>query len=325
MKKSKIQDLSTSVEMEMKNDLYVSHLDLVKRSPRHYLCYNAPMQADFSKIIGHSAQKDYLNRILAAGKITHAYGFFGPAKTGKHLMAKAFASAAASSKPEQNPNWQSITAEEGKISVETIRNARQRMHLSSLGGGSKVLIIEDAHLMTTAAQNALLKTLEEPRGNALIILISAHPNRLLPTIRSRMAHIYFNLVSNQDLEALSTDQDLIISAIGRPGKLIELMDPDALTEHQEITTLASDFLNGDLVTRFKIAGSIAKDKQKNRIPGIITLWRHALKKDLDQALLDPSKSALKSARALLRLTDVERSLQRNTNKQLALEWFARGL
>ncbi len=82
------------------------------------------------------------------------------------------------------------TGRQRLISVEDIRDVLDRVSLTSFGQ-TKVLLVEVAHLLSDAAQNAMLKTLEDPAGELFAMFITPYPDRLLPTLRSRMAHIAF--------------------------------------------------------------------------------------------------------------------------------------
>ncbi|NJC88829.1 MAG: DNA polymerase III subunit delta' [Desulfuromonas sp.] len=159
----------------------------------------------FAQIIGHERQKDILRRALAGGRLAHAYLFAGPEGVGKRLMALAVArtlfcehrtgcgECAACRKLDHrnHPDLHVLEPDGSSIKIEQIRAIQRDLSLRPVEGSRKVCLIEAAEAMTTAAANALLKTLEEPRGDTLLILLSSQPQRLLETIRSRCQILQF--------------------------------------------------------------------------------------------------------------------------------------
>ncbi|TLM62367.1 MAG: DNA polymerase III subunit delta' [Deltaproteobacteria bacterium] len=159
----------------------------------------------FSQIIGHERQKDILRRAISGGRLAHAYLFAGPEGVGKRLMALATArvlfcaegsgcgECAACRKLDHrnHPDLHILEPDGSSIKIEQVRAIQRDLSLRPVEGRRKVCLIEAAEAMTTAAANALLKTLEEPRGDTLLILISSQPQRLLETIRSRCQLLQF--------------------------------------------------------------------------------------------------------------------------------------
>jgi DNA polymerase-3 subunit delta' len=172
----------------------------------------------------------------------HAFLFVGPDFVGKFSVARKMAEALVSGQKEidwQNENQkvsgdiiiiEPIQEENSKgivkqkdISVSQVREAIRLFHLSA-DGKAKVLIVKNAHKMTTEAQNALLKTLEEPPKNAFLILVASDSSSLLNTIISRCFKITFNLVENEDLQILTQDENLLNNAMGRPELLQKMLE-----------------------------------------------------------------------------------------------------
>jgi DNA polymerase-3 subunit delta' len=170
----------------------------------------------FAQIIGHERQKNILRRALTGGRLAHAYLFAGPEGVGKQLMALAVArvlfchagtgcgecAACRKLAHRNHPDLHILEPDGNSIKIEQIRAIQRDLSLRPVEAGCKVCLIEAAELMTTAAANALLKTLEEPRGDTLLILISSKPQRLLETIRSRCQLLQF---PRQPLELLRTN------------------------------------------------------------------------------------------------------------------------
>jgi DNA polymerase III delta prime subunit len=106
--------------------------------------------------------------------------------------------------------------------VETIRQAQVDLSLFPCYGKYKVLIIDDAHMLSGSAQNSLLKTLEEPNKTSILILITHEVSRLLPTILSRVHEVNFSLVSEEEMQLgfgveNKNHSDMFFLGMGRPG------------------------------------------------------------------------------------------------------------
>jgi DNA polymerase-3 subunit delta' len=141
---------------------------------------------------------------MARGRLPHALLITGPAGLGKRRFAAAFAQLTLCRTPVDghacgscaacvqfaagtHPDYSLVTPEEDKasIGVEQIRDLTAALQLRSQHGGRKLALIEPADAMSAGAANGLLKTLEEPPGDALLLLVSARPGRLPATVRSR--------------------------------------------------------------------------------------------------------------------------------------------
>lgn len=136
-----------------------------------------------------------LTQILKSGQVPHALLFAGPKGGGKKKAAFTFATTLLSTKknPEKHPDIHHYYPEgkTGMHPVSAIRRLSQDAALAPFEGKWKIFIVHEAEKMLPTSSNALLKTLEEPSANTLIILISNHPDRLLPTVLSRCQTIEF--------------------------------------------------------------------------------------------------------------------------------------
>ena len=169
----------------------------------------------FDQILGHERQKEILNRALANGRLAHAYLFSGPDGIGKRLVAMALARAIVCHEQrgcgqclacrkidhQNHPDLHTLEPDGTSIKIEQIRSFQRELNLKPLESPRKICIIEQADTMTVGAANALLKTLEEPRGDTLLILLTAQPNRLLETIRSRCQPLPFTRHPNSRIQA----------------------------------------------------------------------------------------------------------------------------
>lgn len=136
---------------------------------------------------------NYLKKSIEKDRVGHAYLFTGPVHSEKKETALWLAKRLGC----QNPDITQITVLEDKqeISIEQIRELKRYLSLSPHSSPCKAAIIENAEKMTSEAANALLKTLEEPKGNTVLILITNVPSALLDTIISRCEEIRFRAPS----------------------------------------------------------------------------------------------------------------------------------
>ena len=164
----------------------------------------------FPQIIGHEPQKEFLQNSVRKNRISHAYLFSGPEGVGKKLVAIGFAKlincaeggtenldceCLSCAKIEKGLNPDVLVfgyPGEKTIKVGHVRQDIERLiHLAPYENPYKVFIIDDAQRMNFNAQNAFLKTLEEPPPNSVIILITTLADLLMPTIRSRCQSVVF--------------------------------------------------------------------------------------------------------------------------------------
>jgi len=161
-------------------------------------------------IVGHSAVLSFFDTAISNGKVSHGYVFQGQDSIGKKTVAmQLFARLLNVSVDQLLSHPDLIVVQRGinpktkkqreRISIEQIQEARARFVHSTLSGGWKLMLIQDAHLLTESAANALLKTLEEPTGNACIVMTTTHAGHLLPTIRSRVQSISFRPVPREEI------------------------------------------------------------------------------------------------------------------------------
>ena len=125
---------------------------------------------------------------------------------------------------EIHPDVTTLLPENDELKIETIRRAEEILSLRPYEGKKKVLIVDDADKMNISAANAFLKTLEEPPDNSIIVLVSASPDRLPDTIRSRCMHVRFRPLSHEAFARVfsmkAPDKNLGPFAglvMGRPG------------------------------------------------------------------------------------------------------------
>lgn len=152
-----------------------------------------------------------------------------------------------------------------EITVDEIRRLLGFFHMSATEGGRRIAIIDAADEMNTAAANALLKVLEEPPKDALILLIAHQPARLLPTIRSRCRELRLTPLSPENmaqvLADLGTDADaekLAALAGGSVGEALRLSGQDGLARYQDLVDLMATLPSMDRQKALKLADQAAK-------------------------------------------------------------------
>lgn len=169
----------------------------------------------FEEVAGQSYIVKILKNALETNKIAHAYLFAGPRGTGKTSMAKLFAKAlnceegighicgkcknCTSVVDGTHPDVIEIDAASNN-GVEEVRDLIDKVRYSTILGRYKVYIIDEVHMMTPGAFNALLKTLEEPPAHVIFILATTEPHKILPTILSRCQRFDFSKLSNSEIK-----------------------------------------------------------------------------------------------------------------------------
>ena len=169
----------------------------------------------FEEVAGQKHIIKTLKNALANNKIAHAYLFCGPRGTGKTTMAKLFAKALNCEEgighqcnkcsncleviEGSHPDVIEIDAASNN-GVEQVRDLIDKVNYLPIKGRYKVYIIDEVHMMTDSAFNALLKTIEEPPAHVIFILATTEPHNILPTILSRCQRYDFSKVSDGDIE-----------------------------------------------------------------------------------------------------------------------------
>jgi DNA polymerase III, delta subunit len=159
-------------------------------------------------MIGHKKNLENLKGLADAGTLGHGYIFFGPAMVGKKMAALAFAKyletsiGGAADHPHATLSDMTVIepGENNSIGIDAAREAKHFLWQKPTVSVRRTLIIDDADLMTTEAQNALLKVAEEPPASSLLILVTSDIESIIPTITSRLPKIYFGTVAQKEIE-----------------------------------------------------------------------------------------------------------------------------
>lgn len=311
----------------------------------------------FSDIVGHTATVTLLQRVIASGKVAHAYLFCGPDGCGKRTMAKAFVNAlfcgsgttdACAACPAcrklaagSHPDLHYLEPDGTYIKIEQVRTLQREMSLRPYEAPRKACIIDGADRFHPAAANALLKTLEEPPGNAIMILVSSNPAAVLPTIVSRCQQVNFRGLATHAIEEALCRQGVpnetaAVAATLADGSLTRallLSDGDVLAGREPLCRSVATLSLRDMATLFTTAEQLSADKE--RLPRLLDLmasfYRDVLmmlagngevtNHDLLPLLTDiagRSTAAEVSAR-LERIMETRQALQRNVNTRLAID------
>ncbi len=164
-----------------------------------------------SDVVGQSQVTSVLENSLKEGKISHAYLFIGPRGTGKTSVARIFAHEINDFKYNIEDEYVDIIEIDGASNrgVDNIRELREKVLIAPTSGKYKVYIIDEVHMLTKEAFNALLKTIEEPPENVVFILATTDGYKVPPTITSRTQVFTFKLA---DFETMKTHLRKIANA-----------------------------------------------------------------------------------------------------------------
>lgn len=260
----------------------------------------------FDDILGQDRAIDSLRRAYRADRLPHGLIFAGPVGVGKATTARALGALFLCEKPKgdkpcgkcgscvvfdanNHPDFHVITKElirvhdkTGKskgidLSINVIRpELIDRAGLKPLMGVGKVFVIEQAELMNPQAQNAMLKTLEEPAGRTVIVLLTDQPHALLPTIRSRCQLVQFQALDEKavreqlvarDVSAQNAQRAATISegSLGAALRWIEDGVVEAAGElEKRLTAIESGAGSGDLADWYRKAADAYAAKQLER-------------------------------------------------------------
>lgn len=234
--------------------------------------------------VGHTLIRKRFERFLRSADSAKTFLLYGPKYSGKATLAHFFARAFVCGRKEFDFSLKQGGAlgdivrvipeiEEGKhqskkrlIDVDTVREGIRKISLSSSHNGRKVFIVDEAQSMTNSAQNALLKTLEEPIGNTMIILVAHTTDTLLPTILSRCESERFGIVSKEEFfelfpDASQSERDRFQRlSMGLPGLAIRITrEKEFLYDRMRIEEQALLIEEMGIRERLRLGEELSKD------------------------------------------------------------------
>ena len=168
----------------------------------------------FESVVGQQALTQTLQNAIRQNRLAHAYLFCGPRGVGKTTCARIFAKTINANEPGSEWNIHELDAASNN-SVEDIKSILDQVRIPPQAGKYSVYIIDEVHMLSTAAFNALLKTLEEPPSYAIFILATTEKHKVIPTILSRCQVYDFNRITVQDtvahLQSIAAKEGITVS------------------------------------------------------------------------------------------------------------------
>jgi DNA polymerase-3 subunit delta' len=311
----------------------------------------------FANIVGHERQKKQLRQAWSSHRLAHAYLFTGTEGIGKRLMAMALirlifcdnqtgcGNCPACHRLDHNnhPDLHLVEPEGNQIKIEQVRQLRQDLAHPPTQAPRRACIIDNAERLNAAASNALLKTLEEPRQDTIIILITSSPEQLISTIKSRCQLLPFQRLEQKMIAAIlaehnSDDSNSTIIAALSAGSLKQALGNDSEYYSEQRQSILKEIyaLNpNSVVPRLDLAERLANDKEQidNLLLILLSYYRDIflLKNQASPALIinvDMTKqlerqiqreTLLSAQNKLQAILDCHQQIARNVNKQLALD------
>jgi DNA polymerase-3 subunit delta' len=316
----------------------------------------------FSEIIGHKKQLDTLRQGLQNGRLHHAYLFVGPDGIGKKTIALGlaqailcaqsdgdFCGACAACRGIQKGNHADVRLVEpvsGKkeISIQQVRELEKELSLRSFSGRKKIAIIDPATAMNWSAQNALLKTLEEPPQDCILILIAANAGELLPTVRSRAFRLSFAALPRQTIvdyliskKGKSKEQAQCVAALtmGSLGAARKIEKEKWSEKRHEWMDMLSSLTPGDYRAALAAAEALAANRDETlRFLEWAGIWYRDLltfrvARSLDEIVnldmlpqIEQQSSRIEEDHLfvlLAKTAEASRRIQRNINRRMVIE------
>lgn len=237
---------------------------------------------------GHEEILASLEQTVLQARPAHAYLFTGRDGIGKKLAAMLFASMVNCPEFPRDPEASCSVCRRilgrkhpdvileapvrGMIRIEQVRDIQRFCQYAPVEGQHRVVVMDDAHTLNRAAQNALLKTLEEPPTRRILILVTSKPFLLLPTVRSRCRRVRFSPLAPSVLAPLLERQGIIpekasvLAAMsgGSASRALEMNSSNFLLLREKVLAVLSDSGKIGIRERLELAAEIATDRNTVR-------------------------------------------------------------
>jgi DNA polymerase III subunit delta' len=326
----------------------------------------------FRDLAGHRRLLELMARAAARGSLPPSLIFAGPEGTGKRLAAVALAQLFNCASPASDPLPDACghctvcrrigrgvhadvlliePGETGSIKVDQARQAIERSAYRPFEGRRRVVIVDEADAMEAPAQNALLKTLEEPPAASTFVLVSSRPDLLLPTVRSRCQRVRFGPLGAADVALVLmrdhgfAEKDAHAVAASAGGSIARALeeDTDAYVEAREaaVAMIGTVARASNPMQRLSAARALGRDKVDREELGRRLRLVSSVLRDLgvlqadagDQALahadLKPKLQAWlpafggdRTVRAFSAVEEALAALDRNASPKIVADWLA---
>jgi DNA polymerase-3 subunit delta' len=312
----------------------------------------------FHDIIGNSRNISIIKRVLASGKAAHAYLFSGPEGVGRKKIALSFVEALFCSGIEgcgscpscrkiaagNHPDLHVIEPDGQFIKIDQVRDLQKELSYRPYEATRKAAIIDGADRLHPAAGNALLKTIEEPPGSAILILLATTGEKVLPTIRSRCQQLLFNGISQEAIQDFLVKQGVTTAtaqvaaslAGGSISRALSLCNEEIMNDRNAIINAACNLSRRNMAELFGFGELFDKERDKatQTLDLLTSFWRdmlllqHGSQQIVNNDLLPllEKESGRRPGRTLLGeieyLGHIRNALLRNANVRLTMDMLA---
>ena len=255
----------------------------------------------FNDIVGQNHIVSVLKNAIDKDQISHAYLFYGSRGTGKTSIAKIFANEVNGNEIYQKENVDIIEIDAASNNgVDEVRDIKEAIKFLPTEGKYKVYIIDEVHMLTTAAFNALLKTLEEPPAHVIFILATTEIHKIPATILSRCQRFEFKNLSQEQLidrlKYIAKEENLVIeeAAIEKIATLAKGGLRDAISILDQVSNYAEEITLNHIL---EVTSSISEDD-------ILEFYRGLLQGDVTKSLLKYNEFVAQAKDTTLLLNDL---------------------
>jgi DNA polymerase-3 subunit delta' len=310
----------------------------------------------FTQLFGQEKAKRLISRSLTAGRVPHAYIFRGPEGVGKRIFARGVAAAVNCRDSKRigacgicssckkfrsmnHPDFLVVSPDKGVIKIDQIRRLTRELSYPPYESVMRVVVLEDVQTMRREAANSLLKTLEEPPENNLLILLAEASREILATLISRCQVIPFSQLSIDDTTTILVQHGVDREAArllarlseGSPGKALHFHKSEMIASWRKLISFLSDPAvdpDRDVGDLLHLAENMAALKEElPSLLGLLKIWLRDLMLSEDQGhgMVQGESRPVKNwnlTELFARLQAIDRAeseLSRNCNRNLVCE------